>query len=359
MQISHCTLSNTRGAMAIIAGFALLLVLGFAAFVVDIGYGLVVRNALQNVADATSLAAARELGKIYVNLPVEEQSTYQLSSAERQAILDKAIEQVGKRNSVAGKAVQINETDIAIGHWDWDANTKIGTFTVSNDRPDAVRVVTRRDALGNGALHTFFAGIIGRDTIAVNALATAALSGLGYVGPGTLEMPVGISEAKFTDGPDNFCGIDIQFYPTGTEIGCGGWTTYQEQPSNASTLEDILEGLIDDSYVPPAVQAGSTTLEFTGGNVAASLPTLKAIYDARKDANDNWETTVAVYAANDCANPSGEIGIVGFTKVIITNVLAPPDGQQIDATIICEKFEEGRGGGTNLGVYGSIPNLVQ
>ncbi|MCZ6874111.1 MAG: hypothetical protein O7G88_11395, partial [bacterium] len=192
--------------------------------------------------------------------------------------------------------------------------------------------------------------------------ATAALTGLGYVDPGELEVPVGISESKFDcDGldPDCFCGIDIQFYPTGTEIGCGGWTTYNEQPSNASTLDEMLEGLLDGSYVPPEVLAGSTTLEFTGGNMAGALPELKLLYDARKDENDEWETTVAVYAADDCANPSGEIEIVGFTKVAITAVLAPPDGQLIQATITCEKFEEGRGGGSNLGVIGSIPNLVQ
>ena len=58
-------------------------------------------------------------------------------------------------------------------------------------------VTARRDGLMNGPISTFFAGILGRSTLEISALATAALSGLDGMAPGTLEMPVGISEAKF------------------------------------------------------------------------------------------------------------------------------------------------------------------
>ncbi len=70
--------SNSRGAVAILAGMTLVLLLGLASLVIDIGYGLVTRNALQNIADAASLAGTRELGRIYIPLTTTEQVSYQL-----------------------------------------------------------------------------------------------------------------------------------------------------------------------------------------------------------------------------------------------------------------------------------------
>jgi hypothetical protein len=343
--------SNNRGSIAIFAGLSLVMLLGFASFVVDLGYGLVAKNALQNAADATSLAAARELGRIYRALPGATQSSYQLTASDRIAIVSEATT-AAQRNSAAGTWLDINDDDIVIGQWDSVNKTLIPNI----DPPDAVMVMARRDGLANGPISTFFAGIIGRHTVAVTARATAALSGLGYVGPGKLEMPVGISELIFENGGGAFCGENIVFYPTNNS--CSGWTTFHES-SNASALDEILDGLLNGTYVAPEVLAGNTSLEFTGGNVASDLPDLKALYDDRKDENGAWETTVAVYAGNDCDNPSGAIEIVGFSKVVITTVLAPPAGQLIEATIICEQVEDGRGGGSNLGVIGSIPLLVQ
>ncbi len=348
--------SNSRGAVAILAGMTLVLLLGLASLVIDIGYGLVTRNALQNIADAASLAGTRVLGRIYIALTPAEQITYQLSDPDRAAIVDKVVS-VAQSNYAAGKLVVIDAADVAIGQW----VPQTRSLSENVDPPNAVRVIARRDGLLNGPISTFFAGILGQHTMEISALATAALTGLGGPAPGTLEVPVGIAEAKFqcdVSDPDCFCGVDIQFYPTGTEIGCGGWTTFYEE-SNANTLNGILDGILDGTFTAPEVQVGGTDLQFTAGNVAGALPELKAIYDMKKDASGVWETTVVVYAADDCSNPSGPLAIVGFTKVDITTVLPAPDGQLIQGVITCETFEDGQSGGGSFGVIGSIPKLVQ
>lgn len=366
--MSHFTLSSDRGAIAIAAGFSLLLALGFAALVIDIGYGLVARNALHNVADGAALAAARELGKIYVNLTEAEQGSYQLTDLDREAIIAKAVK-VGQDNAAAGKTVLIDkDDDIAIGQWDFAGKT------LKCDKPnlcdiydtafqaDAVRVMARRDTSSNGPLRTFFAGIIGRHTIAVRAFATAALGGLSYVPPGTIETPVGISE-KVLDcpdpGPGCFCGTLIKF--SDTKDSCAGWTTFDQDP-NTTNLRDILDEMIDGIYVSPAVQAGKTELEYTGGNLGSQpWSRLKTLYDLHKDASGVWKTTVVVYEEadpGDCDNPNELTKVIGFAKINITNVLVQPD-MEVEGNITCNTVEDGRGGGSNLGVMGSIPNLVQ
>ncbi len=190
----------------------------------------------------------------------------------------------------------------------------------------------------------------------VTAIATAALTGLGSVAPGVLEIPVGIAETRFTD-PD-YCDDPIKFYPTGNYDGCGGWTTFDKNPANASTLRGILDGMEDGSYTAPGYDVGQE-VEFVGGNVASALPDLRDLYNLRKDADGNWETTVIVYEAYDCSNPSGPIRVDGFANVVITNVLAPPDGQLIEAVVDCENYVDGRGGGSDFGTVGTIPALVQ
>ena len=347
--------ANSRGAVAILAGFVLVVLLGFAALVIDIGMGLVTRNQLQNVADGAALAGARRLGQIYRAMPESEQSTYQLTAADS-ADINAKVTNLSLMNYAAGKTVSIDINDIKIGQWDPTTKQLGENATIP---PDAVRVIARRDETTNGPISTLFAGILGVGTLNVSAVATAALTGLGLVGPGKLEVPVGISEAKLDcPEPGCFCGTLINF--SSTKDSCAGWTTFDQDP-NTPHLLDILDQMIDYEYVSPAVQAGVAMLEFVGGNLTPAWGKLKDLYDLNKDANGMWNTTVIVYEENnvdDCENPNELTKVVGFAKMNITKVLAQPE-KEIEGNITCNTIEDGRGGGSNLGVIGSIPTLVQ
>jgi Flp pilus assembly protein TadG len=66
-------LKDERGVTIIIVAIAIVMLLSFVALAVDIGFVKVTRNELQNVGDASSLAATRELGERHsVNDPTAD-----------------------------------------------------------------------------------------------------------------------------------------------------------------------------------------------------------------------------------------------------------------------------------------------
>ncbi|MDL1962787.1 MAG: Tad domain-containing protein [Deltaproteobacteria bacterium] len=356
---------NQAGVAAVIVAIVLSMLIGFTALAVDVGYMYVTKNELQNVADAAALAGAGYLGSIYEMKSYDEQQTHVFSRSDIVSV----VQQVALKNQAAGTNIVINDADVTIGTWDCKTGTCILTATPAPIvGPDAVRVIARRDGSANGAILTFFARIFNINAVDVWADATAALTGQSTAGPGGLPLPVGISK-KWFDKPE-YCEQPIKFYPTGTLEGCAGWHTYKESPANANSLRRILEELTppDRTYETPPVQAGETEFTFTGGTVASVFDEMQALFDAMKVLNDGildvdedsttWTTSVPVYDRDDCSNPLGAITIVGFATVTITEVQGAPD-KIIQAQVICEIKEIGRGGGSNYGTKGTIPGLVE
>ena len=346
-------MKETRGATAIIVALMISAFLGFGALAVDIGYVMVTKNELQNVSDSAALAATRQLGSIYEPMSAKEQSVYVCDPAPLIAIA----KDIALKNKAAGINIVVNDEDVIIGQWD----TKTKTLTPTYNQPDAVSVIARRDDLANNPITTFFARIFGINTIALSADATAALTGLSKIGPGGLPVPMGISK-KWFEKPE-FCKQPIKFYPTGTLEGCAGWHTYDSKTHSASQLAKILKGLKDGTYLSPETTVGMTEFNFTGGTVGSAYDDMKALFDYMKtrddDGNpDTWTTTVVVYDLADCSNPTNEIGIVGFATAIIKEVLGPST-KIINAEVLCDDVERGRGSGGNYGTKGSIPGLVE
>jgi Flp pilus assembly protein TadG/phage terminase large subunit-like protein len=346
-------LKNQNGVSAIILALALVVLLGFAALAVDMGYIFAARNELQNAADAAALAATRELGRIYSE---ETLASQDLGSGENAAYLSSIYStaiSVAAKNVAAGGSVAITSDDITIGQWDPDSRT----LTATLDEPDAVRVTPRREA--GSAVTLFFARVLGIFDTDVSATATAALTGLSEVNEGGLPIPVGISRYWFEYAwPGAFCDQNIKFYPTGTIDGCAGWHTYESSPPNASKLRKLLDDLRTGDFKSPETETGDE-YAFTGGTVASAFDEMKALYDANKDADGKWKTTVVVYNWMDCSNPNKTIEIVGFARVEITQVLVTPE-KTIVGKVICNEFEEDtRGGGAYYGIKGAIPGLVK
>jgi hypothetical protein len=350
---------DQQGVAAIMVGVALIMLLGFTALAVDLGYVMVTRNELQNIADGAALGATRQLGIIYEGLNYGELPTYVCDPA----LLTNVAREIALKNAAAGKYIAINDSDVTIGTW--DAVTKILTPTLIG--ADAVRVRVRRDSAANGPIPTFFARIFGKDTMDVSAMATAALTGQSTEGPGGLPIPVGISKAWFMN-KEVFCNQPIKFYPTNSPEGCAGWHSYKDNPASASQLTRILKGLKAGTYVSPETIAGLTEFEFIGGTLSSVFDDMKALFDYCKVLNDGkidqdkdlttWTTAVAVYDRSDCSNPNKEIMIIGFATATIYGVLEAPE-KTILAKVVCDNVDYGRGGGGPYGTLGSIPGLVQ
>lgn len=357
-------LKDKKGVTVVVVAISLVVIIGFAALAVDVGYFMVSRNQLQNAADAAALGAARALGNIYSPLPpatpmsYEDQQTYICNPAD---ILPVAKE-VAASNSAAGQPVIIQDADVEIGVW----NTDTKTLTETLNQPNAVRVIARRDTTEGvgGQITTFFARIFGINAVSVTATATA-----GLTSQSTAEWlpPFGISRAWF-ENKENFCDNPIKFYPTNSPEGCAGWHTYEQSPPNANRLKNILNGLIAPPHTAPGGETQETYFEFIGGTIASVFDEMKLLFDTMRvlndgklDADENsntWTTAVPVYDWPDCSNPNKNVKIVGFATVVIDQVLVTPE-KTIMGKVICEYVDAGRGSGGNYGTRGSIPGLVE
>ena len=358
-------IKDQRGATAVIIAIAITMLMGFVALAVDIGYVATTKNELQNVADSGALAATGYLGNIYTGMTSAQQTAYDCSSAsppnDCTSIIAQAQGVVGSgKNKAGGIDISINSGDVVIGKWDGNALT----FTPRTNNPDAVQVTARRDGGANGPISTFFAKIFGFNTVDVKADAIADLSGLGGVPSDGLPIPVGISRYWFdpTHWPEGgFCDQPIKFHPTGDLEGCAGWHVYDDWPSNAAKLRNIIDGLTAGTFHSPETHAGDSVFVFTGGTLATAFSNFQALFEARRieeEPHDEWETTVVIYDRDDCSNPQNNILIVGFATAIITAVYDSPE-LTIEAKVICENVEPGHGGGGEFGTMGNVPGLVE
>lgn len=405
MQISQKTfklMDNKRGATAVVVAIVLTVLIGIAALAVDVGYLYATRNELQNVSDAAALAGAGYLGSVYSTLSYQEQQSYVFNRASIVSV----VQQVALKNRAAEVNIVINDSDVVIGTW--NGNTVNPTLTA----PDAVQVTARRDGNANTPVATFFARIWGKNAVAINADATAALTGPDHVEEGELKTPFSLSELNFP----NDCNDPIMFSPT-TE-SCAGWHNFFDQ-INASAMNDKLLGFIigdgqnpdinpcllepcgqawlDANFAMPQVlppevtpeassgdyfdhQGGTIASLFNGavimdptmdtgspidGNPAhpAPLPALFHYFKRRdNDDDDNkWTTTIPIYKDGEtCNNPHGPTEIVGFAVIEVFMPNPPPD-KTISVYVSCKKSViNGRGGGGLDGnLKGTIPSLVE
>ena len=410
-------LIGKKGVTAVLTAILIVMLLGFAALAVDIGYGMVTKNELQNIADAASLAATRHLGTIYQGMTYEEQLAYVPDSGDETLIKNAAID-VASQNKAGGlNSIVVRTEDIFIGKWDTTVSPASFSVPTPNLQPNAVRVIARRDGLVNGSIATFFAKIFGMSDRAVTAQATAAMTGQSTSEPGELELPVGLSRYFFDT---KTCGDHVAFSPSNSPESCAGWTSW-EYNSNDAMLRDILNETRDS----PETFVYDTDFNFIGGQL--SNPTFDALlslfqrkgYDVYigadgktypiLDADGNqvhapvplcqnttyapgtsscsvpcdesnttrlyysdgtprnlheWPTTIVVYenddGSADCSNPNQAKPIVGFARIKLDDVCNSPD-KIIRGIVECNYVEptDNRGGGGSYGVMGPIPGLVE
>ncbi len=383
------SLKNQRGIAAINIAITGTVLVAMAAFAIDIGHALVTQNELQNAADSAALAAGRELGVTYIELPVSEQKdmSRDLTGTEQTDVIGQATTAAYANGASDLDNITIAQGEVELGRWDFAAST----FTPGITRPNAIRVTARRDGVQNGPISTFFAGIMGVTDMDVSATSVAALGTAGGpAAPGAVNAPFGISEDWFTGTAT--CGDTITFSPTGTQGGCAGWHQFDEEvsggnkPKNCSTttttgggggsggqsganahmMDQVIECLDAGNYTSPPIYPGVTQFEFTGGEVSSAFPELQDMYNNHKNSAGEWHISVPVYEANNCANPTGPVTIVGYAKVAVTQV-TPPQGQgqgYIEANVQCDAFFDGAptpnpiGGGGAPTPLSPYPRLV-
>ena len=264
-----------RGAVAVLAAVTLAMLLGFAALAIDIGYLFVVRNELQNAADAAALAGA---GYLYPGPPTPDWSTA-VTKATKAVSLNKS------------SNVTLTNSQVTYGYWDMAGinGLQASTKTPGPDDLAAVMVTISRDGGQNGnggAVSLFLAGILGIPTAPVAASAVAVVSP-GSMSPGKI-FPVAIfaclydfywdsatnspklatSTAPLTPGgpaqivgkPNIFwIGSNYHTAPCPSSGGAGEWTSFKNDRNDVPTIRDLIT-----NHNPITLNIGDNTWVQTG-----------------------------------------------------------------------------------------------
>lgn len=136
---------DRRGAVAVLAAIFMVVLLGMCAFAVDVGYIANTQTELRRAVDAGALAGAGVL----------------VNGAEATTPV---VREYVKANLVGARPATDSEIDVQTGFWDSSAKA----FTVSNDRPSALRVFVRRDRQP-----LFFGPVLGKRDFDLTAEAIA------------------------------------------------------------------------------------------------------------------------------------------------------------------------------------------
>ena len=325
---------DQSGVAAIIVVILMTVFLGFAALAIDIGHIMVVRNELQNAADAAALAGASYLCP---QTPPASPQPPQWAMASTQATAAIGLNQSDRITLTSGV--------VQTGYWNI-AQTPPGLqgtgITPGPQDYPAVKVTVTKSAGENGGpVQHWFAPVIGIKTSDVSATATAVMASPGTALPGAV-MPIVIGQAvaKQWTGYNNpanqiYIGSDYH-YPT---ANAGQWTSFLTQENDVPDIRNLLASgnpaqlsIGDSIWTEPGTKNTLFTSVPVGTNVL--LPVVANIV------TDSWQP------------------IVGFIGFHITASVGG-SGKYIEGYFLPGFYAGLTGGvGPNYGAY-APPSLVQ
>lgn len=287
-------LKDRRGVTIILVAILMSVFLGFAALAIDIGHLYVVRNELQNAADAAAMAGARVL---YPNTPPTTPN-WDLAEATATAAI-----QLNKSDG----NITLKDGQVQSGYWNL-ARTPFGLqgqgITPGTTDSPAVKVTISRSAGNNGgSVGLFFAPIFGTNFSSVSATATAVMSFPGHANAnkGTL-FPVAISKeladkyTNYVDSNHTFRIGSSYHYPT---TDAGQWTSFELDKNNVPTVRDLIAN-------------GNPTPLGVGDDIWIEPGTKTTLYSSVLDYATNVSRDVVLPIVNGDLETHADMTIVGF-----------------------------------------------
>lgn len=333
-KINFLFLDNESGVVIVWVALLMVVLLSFAAMAIDIGHLMVVRNELQNAADAAALAGAQYF---YPSLTPKIPNW---TAAETQAI----------------NSIQLNKSDgvtlvdgvVQSGYWNLSGSPlglQAKGITPENlDYPAVMVQVSRGDQANGGPVVNFFASIMGIGSSSVSAQAVAICASPGVAYPGAI-FPIAISKEmaeqadKYNSSGKTFKIGSSYHYPNSM---AGQWTSLSLDRNDVPTIRDLIAN-------------GNPTALNIGDNIWIEPGTKTSLY---KDVPVGKNVLLPIVNAVLRDTTHAEVPIYGFIGFHITNSDGG-SGKYIEGYFL-PNFYSGLSGpaGPNYGVY--VPSkLVQ
>ena len=346
-------LKQERGAVLVLVALLLLVFVGITALAIDLGHLYVVRNELQNAADAGALAGALNL---YNDDPV---AGLEILPGANQAAYDTAIQNSSENLPVEVKWSGGNSGDVQRGHWSFsehkftpsDSLVTVALAGLSNEQLDimdgtsaarspafinAVKVVTRRET---NPVTSFFAGIFGKNTFVRSAEAVAYIGFAGQLEPGDLDQPIAICEESIlqTDASgEQFYSCSIgRMINSGSNVESnetGGWTDFgQNGACLGGTNSNDVRDQICASGNTQAVDYGKA-MATNGGEINSAFNSLYDCWQAylasstaETGSPQPWELNLPVVTCpgNNVGTCETLVGAVTIQIVWINDTIDP------------------------------------
>ena len=293
-------LKDETGAVAIMVALLLIVFIGFAALAIDLGHLYVVRNELQNAADAGALAGARFL---------YNDSGTAVNTGANLIAYDAATDNNSEKVSVDVNWTSGNEGDVQRGHWSFAALTfednpstaPVDLWNVSTAELDAdpnfinaIKVVTRRQTLPAAS---FFARIFGHERFELSSDAVAYIGFAGTLMPTEVDQPIVIcSESLLNSGDEYTCTVG-RMINSGSNTSThqtGAWTDFnQDDACTGGTNTTAVRLVLCADGNPEDVQFG-VDMATTGGMVTTVFEALIDCWRTATGGTEPWQLTLPV-----------------------------------------------------------------
>ena len=318
---------NERGVATIIVALSLLMLAGFAALAIDVGHIMVVRNELQNAADAAALAGARSL--------YNSEGTA-INTDVNQIARDTAIANLSESNPVEVSWTGGNTGDVQRGHWSFglsdlsrgfypaDATTPVDLWGYTKEDLDAdvnfinaVQVTVRRQA---SPVQTFFGQIFGLNNIDMSATSVAYLGFAGTVYPEAVTAPIAVCEHAITTADGRLaCNIGRMTSGVGETAA---WTDFnQEDPCLGGTNDQKIRQLIPNVCSPHDYSDGNPRTIEMGQHMAVINGQVNQsymkFYNCWEEASGRNSTQRMILPVIECSETGGNVTVCAKTTGVV------------------------------------------
>jgi Flp pilus assembly protein TadG len=321
-------LTDQTGVTAIVVALVMVLFVGVAALALDIGHLYIVKNELQNAADAGCLAGARFL---YIN------DGEDVNVGANEIAYQAAVANSSDVNPVEVHWSGGNTGDVVRGHWTFatrtftptDNDAYVALWDVLPEELDAnpnfvnaLRVRTRRE---NTPAASFFARIFGYENFLLSDEAIAYLGFAGTLGPGEVGQPLATcKESLLIDGKYS-CSVGRMMTMGGMTPGqeSGGWTDFNQDPYGSGPNPLTVASLVTQGQNPDSILLG-LPMAVSGGDIPNAFDLLRARWEDVTGRDDPWGVTLPVIECPGNSLDDSE-RMVGAVQINILWVTGPND----------------------------------